>query len=277
MASRFYCINIPAFSEYLYNFMKKTPAERKYDLEPEELRHFRNDESIYRFCHNESLDKRLLMLTRIGGSFCVVVAKEDAEIEPILDEVPEQYQSAKKRLEIVRQMGEKQVFVISSREELAIAHMAAQNSLTQAYTLNYEFVRLQEKLSHYRTRPFNEEVKDALKGMDDLSKIVLQAMSPEKTIQSLTGCTEFEMKIMVAMYPHRNTMITNDRISELIGETHRSTGVAKSCGELEKKNMLIRENPGKKKKVRSQVYMLSEQGINKTLQYLKYIAKNALK
>ena len=113
--------------------------------------------------------------------------------------------------------------------------------------------------------------------MDDLSKIVLQAMSPEKTIQSLTGCTEFEMKIMVAMYPHRNTMITNDRISELIGETHRSTGVAKSCGELEKKNMLIRENPGKKKKVRSQVYMLSEQGINKTLQYLKYIAKNALK
>lgn len=275
MAARFYFVNDPDFSEYVFHCMRLCPPEIKARLNPIELAYFKNEKEIRKFAEDQNLDKRLLMLSRIGMSYCILIGPQEVDLNPMMQGVLTQYKSAEARQEVIKAMMENRVFVLSSRDIMVMSHLMAQNSHSQVYQLDKAYVLLHDKLQNYRIRPFKEEVKDAAEGFDMLAKITLNALCSEESITSITGITEFEMKILLAMYPYRNTMITNDRISEFIGESYRSTGVAKSCGELEKKGCLIRE-VGYRKKHRSQVYMINEKGIDAVLNYLKFIAKKSL-
>lgn len=274
MAARFYRINDPGLSEYCFHVMRLCPPEIRSKLNRIELAHFKDEKTLRRFTESATLDQLLLMLSRIGIGFSIVVAPHEVDMDSIMQGTVSQYRAVASRKDIIKAMAEKKVFVVSSRDILVMSHMMAQNSHSQVYTLDYTYVELHDKLDNYRIRPFKKEVKDAVDGFDDLAKLTLNAITSQDSIQSISGVTEFEMSILLAMYPHRQTMIKNDRISELIGESYRSTGVAKSAGELEKKGYLFRE-AGFRGKHRSQAYMIGEKGIEAVLNYLKFIAKKS--
>lgn len=280
MPKRHYHVNDPAFSEYVFHVMRLCPAEKKKDLNPLELEHFRSEKNIRKFADDESLDKRLLMLSRIGISYCLVVAPVDNNIDPILEGVTSQYRSKASRKDIVEAMAKNKLFVLSSRDTLVLSHMAAQNSHSQIYVLDYSYLTLYEKMG--RMKATSSIMNEGMDGLDMLAKAVQISMRGEDFVQSMCGVSKYELQILLTMYPYRDRMMRYDRISELMGESYRSTGVAQSCGHLERLGLLIRE-PGYRMEgqprvsTRSQVYMISDKGIDAVLKYLTYITRKALK
>lgn len=280
MPTRTWVVDDPALSEYVFHCMRLLPAEKKKDLNSQELLNFKNEKAMRRFAENESLDKRLLLLSRMGYSYCVVVAPTNENLDDLYKKVTSQYRSAHSRLDIIKAMSEKKIFVLSSRDTLVMSHMAAQNSHSQVYVLDYAYVHLHDKLKSIggmASRPFVNEARDGMEGLDDLSKIALLALQGDELIQSICGITKFELRILLAMYPERSKMITRDRVSDLMGESKRATGVAKSCGELEKRGYLLREPGYRAGKHRSQVYMIGDKGIDTVLKYLTFLTHKALK
>lgn len=279
MAGRSYFLNDPQLSEYVFHAMRMCPLEKKKELSQYELQYFKNEKAMRRFADYESMEKRLVMLNRIGISFALVVAPMDETdaVDEVMQKVTSQYRSGESRKDIVETMAKKKIFVMSSRDTLVLSHMAAQNSHSQVYVLDYRYVALHDRITELFGRPMAKEMDDAAEAVDYLSKIALEAMKGTDVIQSIAGCTDFEMRILMAMYPGRQTMVTRDRVTALMGLSNRETGVSKAMGDMERKGYLLREPGYGKNRHRHQVYMLSDKGIDAALKYLTYLIAKATK
>lgn len=275
MPARYFTINDPEFSEWVFHCMRLSSFDQKKELSANELKYFEKDEDIRRFAENETLDKRIMMLTRLGYSFTILGYPQTVDITKTLTPIPGQYQLANKRTAIIEQMIRDKVFVLSSRDLTIISHMAAQNSHSQVYVLDYSYVKVREKLNNYRTRPFTEDIRESVKEADELSKILLNALCTKDIFESICGCNEYEMRILLALFANRNTMVSHDRIAELLQEPYRTKGIAKVCGNLCDKNYIARE-PGYRGQHRSQNYMIMEAGITAVMNYIKFVVKKSM-
>lgn len=275
MPARFYTINDPELSEWIFHSMRMASPQSKMALSANELKYFEDEESIRRFAEHETLDKRLLMMLRLGYSWALISWPQTVDIQETLAPIAGQYQLANKRLAIIEAMAKNKVFVLSSRDLTIIAHMAAQNSHSQVYTLDYTYLKLRDKLSNYRIRPFTEEIRDSVKEADEMSKILLNSLITKEVFESICGCNEYEMKILLALFSLRQTMVSHDKIAELMHEPYRTQGIAKVCGVLCDKNYIARE-PGYRKQHRSQNYMIMEAGITAVMNYIKYVVKHSM-
>src|SRR3954463_10777120 len=104
MGARFYTINDPEFSEWVFHCMRLSSADQRRQLSANELKHLQDDDTIRRFAENESLDKRLLLMVRLGYSYSIISYPQPVDIDTVLTPVPGQYQLANKRAAIIESM-----------------------------------------------------------------------------------------------------------------------------------------------------------------------------
>lgn len=276
MALRKYFIKDPGLDEYIFHVMRLSSVEQRSNLNPEELFYFNREANMRQFADNETLDKRLLMLTRLGYSYTLIVSKHPADIEPLLKETGEAHTSGSARKAAIEQMIAKKVFVLSSRDVLLTTHLMAMNTHSQVFTLDYAWVQLNARLNAKRVRPFNAEVTDAINGTEELAKIALSVLATTDIVESLTGCSEYEIQILLSLYLHRYTTVSTTALSQLMAISCRTTGISNSCVDLFKRGYILRlPGPQGKNKTRNSkyVYMIADQGIDAVLKYLKYIHK----
>jgi len=279
MAAKKYYITDTELEKYIFHVMRLSSDEQRRNLSSSELIHFRSEMNMRRFAENESLEKRLVLLTRLGHSFCVVVAPNMKDMRELYaEDVPGQYDSGEKRVAVVKKMIEKKVFVMSSRDMLVMTQIMAQNAHSGIYTLDYSWVKLKEELSKFRIRTFSEELEDAQDATKDLSILVNSILGSEESLTSLTGCTFYGMRILLSMYQYRQTMVSATKIADIIGESKRSRSVSKACAHLMKREYIIRA-PIRKQNGRksADLYTIAEKGISVVMTYLKYVLKHSMK
>lgn len=276
MPSRLYTINDPLFSEYVFNCMANSSAAVRQELEPAELKHFASQKRMRQFADNETLERRLTLLERLGFSFVLCVGPEDYPVDEALEEALDTISDKKDRFNFVRKMAPDQFFCFGSREFALAAQLAAQNSHLQAYILNRRYVELHHELVEADLTTNAQNQKDAQHAFDALSGIILGAIDDPELVKSASGVTQDEMQVLLALYKHRNTFLPVDQIALRLGVGVRSDITSRKCGYLEKGKYVIRR-PNSKGHAgkRSSHFTISEKGINAVMNYLKYLIRQA--
>ena len=275
MPQKMYLINSPEFSEYVFFAMSTAPQEAKLKLTSKELEYFKDLKTMRRFADNETMEKRLLLLAKLEIPFCLVMG-ERTNVEHALDEIYTQYKYVEKRKALTDAMARKKIFVLASNNVLLGLHMAAQNSHSRVYILNYDYVKLNQRLLETGSNTVNQDVKDARSGFEILSRATLLTSLRFKDSQQMFGVGPFELQVLLALYPYMTTFVSANKVYEIMNEDVRSRGIIKACTEMEK-NGYLRGLPGfndQRNKVRS--YTLAEKGVNTVMEFLKYIANNSL-
>ncbi len=274
MAQKLYKINLPEFSQFVYHVMATTPMEVRLKLTSQEIVYFANEASMKRFSDQETLEKKLLLLAKLEVPFCVVVGKRP-QVDSVTDQLYNQYKYVQKRKALIEAMAREKVFVFSSNQVLMGLHMAAQNSHSKVYVLNYDYVRMNQKLLKTGLSSVNTDVNDAMAGFDFLSKAILLASLKLKYAQSMFGVSAFEMTILLCMLPYRNTFVNGNKIYEIMGEDVRKRGLIKVATAMEKEGFLRQFTGIDENRNRLKSFTIAEKGINTVMEFLKYIANTS--
>jgi hypothetical protein len=254
--------------------MRTCSKEEKLGLNRQELAYFKDEKAMRRFADNESLDKRVLLLTRIGIRFAVILESDKEDTDKEWAAVISQYKYASKRREITEAMAKKKMFVFSSRELMVGVQMAAQNSHSNIYVLDYDYVNLRDRLSNYRIEVFNENMRDAQKGVIGLSKVLLANLTSVSVTQQISGVTEMEMQCLLALFPYSDTFVSGEAVNRLMYESDRTSGVLRVLSTLEK-NGYVTRHVGYEGKHRKPQFTIAEKGIRAAMDYMRYIVKNS--
>lgn len=275
MAQKMYLINSPEFSEYMYFVMSTTPLENKLKLTTKELSYFKDLPTMRKFADNETLEKRMLLLAKLEIPYCLVIG-ERPNVETALDEIYTQFKYVEKRQALTEAMARKKIFVLSSNNVLIGLHMAAQNSHSRVYVLNYDYVKMNQKLLEAGNYTVNQEVKEARNGLEILSRITLLTSLRFKESQQMFGVAPLELQILLVLYNYMNTFVSAHKLYELMNQDVRSRGIVKTTTEMAKHGYL-RVLPGfDEQRNRLKTYTLAEKGINTVMEFLKYIANNSI-
>jgi hypothetical protein len=273
MPQKMYLINDPAFSEYVFNVMASASPEIKSKLNSRELLFFKNKITMKRFADRETLERRMLMLAQLEVPYCLLFG-QPRDFEIVNSDIYTQYNYAEKKKAIIEAMAKKKLFVLSSNDVLVGMHMAAQNSHSRVYILNYDYVKINQKVAEAGLATVNQAANDAREGIEILARVALAAISKINSANAMTGIDPFSLKTLLALYPYMQTYIGIPKILELMDESERQKGIAKHMNSLEVQGY-IRRLPGldedgiNKKKY----FTLAERGINTVMIYLKYLAK----
>lgn len=275
MAHSKYIINDPDLTEFIYNCLATATDDQKKKLNAYELQNFKTKRIMKRFAETQPLEKRMLLLAKMGIGHCLVFGDRSTDYTTIFSEIITQSAYAKKRLTIVEAMSRNKLFVVSSKDVLMSAYMAAQNSHSQVYILNRAYVLLQHRLSQLKESVENLELRDAQQGFDDISLMMLKGIASSHNIESICGVDLLQIKILLAMFPYRNTFVSTDKITELTQDSFRGKGVATRCGKLEKKGYIARA-PGYQTEKKTamnkrQEFTIMEKGMDAVAKYIKYV------
>lgn len=268
---RRYLVTDPAFSEYVYNCMATVPKERILQLDSKEIVHFRSQNKMRIFADNATLEERLYMLSRLHFTFTITVAPERYEIEEImeklsLDATPDE------RIESIEDMAKRHIFVLSSREFMRVTQLAAMNSHSQVYVLNYDYVNLHRKLKAKTPQAtYTPLIKEGLKGLEATAEIALTALIHRPMIESITGLTEFDLSILLTLYGQRNSYIALDKIAARMDSKRiiqlGATMIGKRCVTLYRLGHIDAATVG----INSKSYAIMDSGIALVHLYLQYI------
>lgn len=254
--------------------MATAPQEIRMKLTAQELSDFSSDVAMKNFADRETLEKKLLLLAKLEVPFCVVVGKRP-QVDMVTDQLYNQYKFVQKRKALIEAMAREKVFVFSSNEVLLGLHMAAQNSHSKVYVLNYDYVRMNQKLLKTGISSVNKDVTDALSGFDFLAKAILLASLKLQYAQSMFGISPFEMRILLCMLPYRNTFVNGNKIYEIMGEDIRKRGLIKVATAMEKDGFLRQLVGMDDQQNRVKSFTIAEKGINTVMEFLKYIANTS--
>lgn len=273
MATHHYLISLPVFNEFVFFCMKNASPEQKARLNPMELRPFHTVRKMRDFADNESTERKLLLLARLGRSFAVMIHSDKTELEEVFDGVDTQYHYAGKRAKVIKLMQEQECFFFGSREAMMSAHMAAQNSHSGTFVLDSSYFKLHQKFADiYEFGSDQVAMRRSLDTMDDMAKMALGTLNAHDVVKSLTGMNDYEMRILLACMPHRNSFVSLDTIKAAVYESARSQGIKQICFGLAKRGYLS-EMKGKEEKARTWNFTIMEKGIDAVAVYLKYIHK----
>jgi hypothetical protein len=274
MGSRKYFFKDPSWSEYVFHCLRTCPVENKMDLSTEELWNIRSETAMRRFADYANLDKQLYLLARIGISFCLLSGPVDSRLQDVLDAVQVQFEKTSNRSDVVKLMSEQKFFGLSSRDILPLGHMAAQNSHSQVYVLDMAYMKLRENLNEAGEDMLNRQIEESKRSLGYIAEFSLQAINGYNKCEAICGVAEFELKLLLAIYKHRNTFVTHATICALVDESFRTKIVALACSKLERNGYLERMLTVKTLKDKhNQTFTITEKGINTVLTFVRYVTK----
>jgi hypothetical protein len=274
--NRFYCFKDTDFSEFVYHALVTASSEAKANLSTTELSKLNYKHGARRFSDNEGLEKQLFVLTRLGYSFCVLVAHEDAKVQNILSDTGTQFTEVGKRDQVIKLMHSDRFFAFGSRDIMLLSHMAAQNSHSQAYSLNWSYLKLKDSLSANGVEITSKTMVEAKKAMAELVSWSLQSLLAKDIIEAICEVDEMQLKILMATFPYRGTYVSAKTIADQAGEQQRSRAFAQKCNWLQKFDYLERA-PGHRRSGKKMLsFTITEKGINTLFTYIRYVSKKVL-
>lgn len=274
MGSRMYHITHPDLNEFFFNAMRLATKEELQRLNITERTYFKNEKAIRRFADNESLDKKLLMLTRLGYQYTLFIKPIKAAIQPLLEKISVQYTEVTTRKQLVEYMAQNKIFALASKEMMVISQMAAQNSHSDIYMMDYRYVQLRDRIRKWvEWGVDSDRMHEAKMATNDLSKVVLSALIGINRTHVIAGITPMQLKALLALYPYRNTYVTGAKVAHMLHESNRTRGIFKVLNILAELDYISKASM---REINSNVlqYTILDKGVEAVHDYFKWMLNN---
>ena len=281
MSNRRYFIYDRSFSEYVYRCMKSATVDQKKRMSAKDLVHMASESAMNRFVHEESLDRLLTMITKLGKEWTLRVFEEGQEEKT--DELEfnslNQYQFPEKRIELINVLAKEKVHYLSSRHTMLAIHMCDQNVHSQVYALSAnsrDAIKRVRAITSVKLS-FNDMVDSARDAMDDLNKILLQQLNSLEWAEATLGLSPTNLQVLSALFAKRDTAITIKEIAKDANMEHKIAWVKKSVWALQQLKLIVSDDKltvriQKKRGVAIRnYYMITSAGIGKMMEYRNHV------
>lgn len=269
----------PPYAEFVFFCMATATQEQINSLNHNERKHFLNDKTMRRFAENESENRRDFMLTRLGITSIRIYGPVDniPAVDEALKRSKEMFKE-KNRPEVMKEMAEGKVFAIGSKDVMFSCQLAEMNSQSQVFRFNYQYSRMQQKLMDARLVTHNMSFIDGAKALDELTKISLSILCNEDMAESVCGVSEYYLKVLMVLFPNRETFMTATAIAVKMNENIRQeikkTGVTRAANAMAGTGLILKkaEFSGSKK---TMSYTIQDKGIEVVGKYIRFILNEA--
>lgn len=267
----------PSFQEMAFRKLKNSTAEERENLSTEELKIFKNEYTIQKFCKEEMMERVLYILTRLGKSWTLRVEEDQFDADMVEFNSIDQYQYPLKRVDITEATSRAGVCVISSRDVMTISHMVAQNCNTKVYALS-EFSQALVKKGRDlgQLKSWDREVERSEAAHDVFNDLLLEQLNSFTYAADTLGLSANDIRILSALYKKRNGAIKMSDISTLTKSTGKKKYFRPDMQKMLDEGLVVSDQKETKKIwANSSFFMITTKGIDRIMKYREYVAKNA--
>lgn len=270
----YYIATDPAFSEYVYFVMKKASPEQRGRLNPRELACFRSDKAIRDFADNETLERRMLMLTRLGLSWTMCLHTDKVDFDEMFKEYNVDYTFAQKNKDMVKSLKRGDMFVFGSRDMMMYQHLAAMHCHSQMFILDYDYLRAQKLLMGQREVRRVDKIKDAAEVYEELGRLMFHTISAFRQAVSISDVDDQRLRILLILLGFRNRYMKLETLCGKMGEPQRNTGIGRIVKNMIKDG-LVTQLKIPNQDWESKAFTITEMGVDKVMTFIKYVKHKA--
>lgn len=268
-------IDSAAFKTYAFKKLKQITPEQKEALLPDELRYFRNDSTLQKFCKEERIDYIAMIMAKVGIEWTWRFHVDEHDADMLEFNAVDQFKYPRKRLDLTEATARKGVCIISSREVAVLSHMVAQNCATHVYALSEHTKSLQKNGGKLRTLSWDAEVEKGHEAHDIFNDLLLEQLNSFAYAEEMLGLDQNDLRILCALYKKRNEAIRLTDIAELTKAKGKKMYFRQTMQKLMDEKLIMTDTKDLKKVFANASYFLiTTAGIVKIMQYRKYIHKN---
>lgn len=268
-----FLVSDPAFAQYVYYKMVNCPPLVRGRLNPAEQRYFRSKDAMRKFATDETFERRILLLTRMGVRWSVVMYEETADLDLMYKEVDENYTFTRKNLDLMNLMRKGDVFCFGSSTIMMAQLLAEQGCHSQKYVLDYGYLRTLKKMPDQRAITFDVKANDMEQQYMHLARIIYQSITCWERLEltiSDDGVTALAMRILIVLLGHRHSFVTARSMKHRLGVPISNQITVRTMNQMVK-NGLIYQTRVPELEFEQKAYTISEKGLEKVMYFLKYV------
>lgn len=275
MSNRRYHIHIPSFSEYAYRILCGLSEQQKQDLHEDEQKIVSSPRNISKFTAHEPFEKILLLLTKIGYEWVLMMGPTEEAIEKAHFVTFNQYDFDQKRADAINATAREQVCAASSHQVMLTAHMCAQNCQTSVYNLSqYSKDLVAAGRSFNKMKTTDEELQESSDAYQLMNRILSVQLNSMDWVLSTLQLDQQELRILSILFDRQNSARSQQEISEGSQLNGKKAYLKKYLDKLQDAG-LITSDRGTNGRVKSKnhYYLITGKGIEKMMKYRMYIHK----
>lgn len=268
-------IDSPSFKGYAYKRLKNITSEQKEALMPDELKYFRDDTSLKKFCREERIDYIATILAKVGIEWTWRFHEDENDADQLEFNAIDQYKYPHKRLDITEAAARKGVCIISSRDIATLSHMLSQNCNNKIYHLSDHTTALQQAGKKVKALSWDDQVEKAQETHDLFNDLLLEQLNSFAYAEEMLGLDQGDLRILCALYKKRNEALRMSDIAVLTKATGKKMYLRDNMQKLVEQKLISTDSKDIKTTWANSVYFLiTTAGLVKVMQYRKFIHKN---
>ncbi len=268
-------IDSTSFKGYAYKKLSAITPEQKQSLEPEELKFFRDDKSLKKFCKEERIDYIAMVLAKMGIEWTWRFHEDERDADMIEFNAVDQYKYPHKRLDLTEATARQGVCIISSREVAVLSHMTAQNCTTGVYRMSDLTNTLRKNAHKLKMLSWDTEVTTAHEAHDLFNDLLLEQLNSFAYAEEILGLDHYDLRILCALYKKRNEALRLSDIATLTKATGKKMYFRQNMQKLMDEGLVNTDTKDIKKIWATSAYfVISTKGLVKIMEYRKFIHKN---
>lgn len=268
-------VDSAAFKAYAYKKLKKITPEQKETLLPDELRYFRNDSTLQKFCKEERIDYLAMILAKVGIDWTWRFHENENDADMVEFNSVDQFKYPHKRLDVTEATARNGVCIISSRDVAVLSHMAAQNCATHVYSLSDHTKLLQKNGGKFKGLSWDVEVAKGQEAHDLFNDLLLEQLNSFAYAEEVLGLDHGDLRILCALYKKRNEAIRLTDIADLTKAKGKKMYFRQNMQKLMDEGLVMTDTKDVKKVFANASYfIITTAGLVKIMMYRKFIHKN---
>lgn len=270
-----YRIYLRDFSEYCYGVLTNLNADQKSKLSVEDLKILETKTKTSIFTSEETLDRLLLMLTKVGYRVFLTVANSQEDKENFETMCDIHFEYPQQQVDAAEFAGKKRVFSISSEDIMFSMMLANQNIHSKVYKLATNSRDLARKTSSIKSTklPPSEQMQQAEDGYQNMNAILLQQLNSFSWVVETLGLKQDELRCLVLLFTKRTSAMNVRDIEKGMMLEIRESYVGKILQALKEMKLIAGDAKKGKKAKASTYYMITAEGIRKVMEYNNHIYK----
>lgn len=266
-------LRVPELDEFIFTCLKYMPDDARMKLAPMELKMLRSDVYVRKFSSEQTLERKMFLMAKLGFGFHLIFYPKDLDWT-IFERIEDQVRSPENRVAVIKEMADKKLFVLGSKEIMNMMQMAAMNSTNGVYMLNYDYVKLGQYLKKTKGQLVNNSYEDAELSLEWMSKLLGFGLKYAEETMSICNIEKKHLHILLALYPHRSSYINSQKIKSYMGLGNENIIIDSTLRVLVKSGHIDQIKMGDRKTVIG--YTISQKGIEVVTKFLKYVVNSSL-
>jgi len=275
MGNRRYHIHIPSFSEYAYRMLMGLSEQQKLQLHEDEQKIVSSARNISKFTAHEPFEKILLLLTKVGYEWVLLMGPTKEAIEQVHFATFNQYDFESKRVDAINAAARERVCAASSHQVMLTAHMCAQNCQTSVYNLSqYSKDLVKAGRSFNKMKTTDEELQEATESYQYMNRVLCAQLNSMDWALNTLGLDQQELRILSILFDKQTSARSQQEISEGAQLKGKKAYLKKYLDKLQADGLITsdKDNSGRIK-TRNHYYLITGKGIEKMMKYRLYIHK----